>query len=811
MALSNITYVPYSTNYKAKDNGSTFDAATGITHISGRTASTWFSPWYSYVNGQKYYVAKYTDIYGVEREIELQFNTNLDVSNYLFRGSRFTADCPDTDATTAITVYTRGLSYYTSSNQKLIGTDKWKISDCTWESDTGTGAMALNTCVVQSLGDTIAQADLQYYLNGEYLTTPLTVSADGMTASLPEPIQAVAVARVLPIITWGAADVPPTVTNNISDCEETHTYTAETGVTDITLTCADGYTFNNAIATYVENGTEKQQAFAVVGGAATTSVHADVNTNITLSGNVVKIVVPPTVTNNIADASETHTYDASTKQTSITLTCADGYTFNNAIATYTDTYGSTSTANFNVTGNNATLTIKAATDTDITLTGNVVKIVVPPTVTNNISHTTEMHTYDEETDTTELTITADADYLFTNLTITYTPVGSSEQTIMPTEMVGTTEYYVQLSTDPNSVITVSGHVGKNMSVLTDLHECDIVGVDSVIQGQTYIARVTPVSYRYYFDPNELPYIEYTDSFGATVKFEGTFDGEETVTFNFDTTLARGTSITVHATAVYGYENRYGNLYVYTPDTAELLHFSEKRYFTKAIVETTSAYAGIYENVDLGNYVVSLKTFPFSIPNSENTTVIRCGNYNTGVETTVPKNEIIIQDFGDITLPTYDNSTADYDTTYELFLPFKGFVDIPSKYAGETIHLQYVSDIVTGHAAILLTHNDMPFEVYDIEIAQDYLFKAYNANDTGSTVGGTNIANLNAWGLEPFIRVTHRPVINADAVHNTEQHITIGDCDGLCTFKDCTIIGGIPYNELTEIHDILANGVHVAVK
>ena len=79
-----------------------------------------------------------------------------------------------------------------------------------------------------------------------------------------------------------------------------------------------------------------------------------------------------------------------------------------------------------------------------------------------------------------------------------------------------------------------------------------------------------------------------------------------------------------------------------------------------------------------------------------TDVIRCGNYNTGVSCRQPATDKITLDFGAAVVPAHNEDNTDYESEIQIFLPFAGFVNLNNAYAGKTIALQYVINVVTGN-------------------------------------------------------------------------------------------------------------------
>lgn len=137
------------------------------------------------------------------------------------------------------------------------------------------------------------------------------------------------------------------------------------------------------------------------------------DTPVTLNGQTTGGIPQPTVTvtNNIQDTTEMHTFDGETCVINITGKYK-GYSYFDAKASYTGADGQPKEKPLTVTGDNASVTITDADfDAGITVTGEyVLGIEVENTLTNcSVSGLQEKY---KPSDTLQLTITANAGYTF---------------------------------------------------------------------------------------------------------------------------------------------------------------------------------------------------------------------------------------------------------------------------------------------------------------------------------------------------------------------------------------------------------------
>lgn len=81
-----------------------------------------------------------------------------------------------------------------------------------------------------------------------------------------------------------------------------------------------------------------------------------------------------------------------------------------------------------------------------------------------------------------------------------------------------------------------------------------------------------------------------------------------------------------------------------------------------------------------------------------------------------RKEFCIHDCGSITVPAHFNNYLDYQSKYQLYLPFLGFIELnPSDIVGGSIHVRYNINMATGYAMIIITANNDRTNNKDVEI------------------------------------------------------------------------------------------------
>lgn len=265
------------------------------------------------------------------------------------------------------------------------------------------------------------------------------------------------------------------------------------------------------------------------------------------------------------------------------------------------------------------------------------------------------------------------------------------------------------------------------------------------------------------------------------------------------------SVNAQAYPVTVVGQQYGaiNVYLVTPD--ELAEFSGKRFFKETGSDPETG-ATIYENIDLGAYVNKIRRVYTNIGSSI-TDVIRCGNYNTGVSCHQPAQDKITLDFGTAVVPAHNEDNTDYESEIQIFLPFAGFVNLNNAYAGKTIGLQYVINVVTGNGVALLSCNGVVFQVEETEPSSEIIY--LSPSTQVKNVGGDDWNEMLYYGLEPYIYCKWYESAS-NGRNNDRQTGKIGDFRGFNIFDDVSPIhtAEMLTEEQEMIYTALSDGVYI---
>lgn len=427
-----------------------------------------------------------------------------------------------------------------------------------------------------------------------------------------------------------------------------------------------------------------------------------------------------------------------------------------------------------------------------------------PTVTNNIDGTEESHEWDGET----LTITVKTPYYISarldKPQVNYTntdgePITQDMQVQSTSTRVTATAVITDLGGDYS--VTVTGTYIRTLPLTKSLTNCtskeplpDYVDFDSLITVEldanpntefhtdetTYLSVRTRIGGR----ETKTPFTISGDKKKATISYQLANSGD------YSRVNIVGECFPVEVVG-----KQYGSINVYLVTLDNLKEFAAKRYFTDG-----------GENVDLGEYVNRIKRIytditPFS------TDVIRCGNFNTGVSCQQPAQDKITLDFGTAVVPAHNEDNTDYESEIQIFLPFAGFVTLNTDYAGKTIGLQYVINVVTGNGVALLSCNGVVFQVEETEPSSEIIY--LSPSTQVKTVGGDDWNEMLYYGLEPYIYCKWYESAS-NGRNNDRQTGILGDFRGFNVFDDVTPIhtAEMLTEEQEMIYTALSDGVYI---
>lgn len=543
----------------------------------------------------------------------------------------------------------------------------------------------------------------------------------------------------------------------------------------------------------------------------------DADTEITINGqtrNENEIDVTNNVPNTTVQANRISSYEAE-----LTLTANDGYKITTAKVNYTDDSYSHAEDNMTISQDGKTANWSSEycnTGKPFTISGTTQSEGTPElNVINNItgSGVTEQHTYDGETATFTVTGQYSPNKVrFFGLEAAYT--GTDGQSKTANFIVTDLEHSQQATLtvtdiDPTQPVTLTGSYDSVIEVATSLTNCTANDdLPQYVKDKQVLTVTLTANENTEFDTEQSePTFYYTDDYGDPHTQKLTIsDDKKTATGSLTVSGNWGKiSIIGEAYPVTVVGQQYGAINVYLVTLDELAEFSVKRFFRETGTDPSTG-ATIYENIDLGAYVNKIRRIYTNI-NASSTDVIRCGNYNTGVSCMQPATDKITLDFGTAVVPAHNDDNTDYESEIKLFLPFAGFVNIDNAYAGQTIALQYVINVVTGNGVALLSCTGGIFQVEKIEPSSEIIY--LSPSTQVKTVGGDDWNEMLFYGLEPYVYCKWYES-KSEGRNNDRKSGKIGDFRGFIKLDNVSTIStpDMLIMEQEMIYSELENGVYI---
>lgn len=345
-----------------------------------------------------------------------------------------------------------------------------------------------------------------------------------------------------------------------------------------------------------------------------------------------------------------------------------------------------------------------------------------------------------------------------------------------------------------------------ITVNTSLNNATISGLPSTVCENTVLQLTATADSDHEFQ--NAPYIYGLDANGDPITITFTVaQNKLTATVTADLSqydLDENTVLTIYATAaaVTPYVEKYGTINVYKVTTNDLAAFAAQRFFKEKI--NASDTSGYFEMIDLGDYVVSVKRFYCAVTDVI-TDVLKCGNYNTQIAVNAPENDNLTVNCGTVAIPLHNQSNVDYDTEIKAFLPFVGFVGVPSDYVGKTISLEYLVNLVTGDCVAKLICNGIVIDFVECSISNDMLYKTNKENVyKGETAFNMQVLK----GLQPYVSIKYYSDENKAIYNNDCLRSVIGLLVGYCEVTELTnfVNNSITETEKQMLTNALANGV-----
>lgn len=535
-------------------------------------------------------------------------------------------------------------------------------------------------------------------------------------------------------------------------------------------------------------------------------------------------VEPVQVTNKVLHT--TYKTEVQGNNTVITLTCEKGFTFD-GVPTVTygadpeDPFADPITENMTVSGNVATFTL--ATDSYggyATLDGKTKADEPPtptePTVTNNIADATESHTVDGSSVTVKLT----SKKVMLNVSCAYVGTDGSNKNVPVTVNVvindvtdhdtATSNASVTLpDVDFSHPIVITGETKQAMRIDYNLSGC------TPVTKPTYCFVGEPITITLTADSGN----EFNDAAKCTITGYNTLTGgrEIQMTISEDKLAATGTITPTVGTyetddwyiVVDGVANpqttptkKYGFINAYVLNEQNLEDFATARF-----VPYTGDYPSTEEDpisYDLGDYVNRVKRFFFPVEKGS-TSKLMCGNFQVDTKVFNLASDTKVISFGSVDIPNVTQSTADYDTDLNMFVPFIGLETLPVDLIGHTVALELRVNLLGGGGVYVLTCEDRIVYTKEVEPCTDVLFRTQKQEVR--VLGGSKFDSTYLMGLTPYI-VLQKKTITSTGVETASSRLTkVKDVVGFTKLVNVKFAdtSNMLMDDVNTIINILRNG------
>ena len=601
-----------------------------------------------------------------------------------------------------------------------------------------------------------------------------------------------------------AEPVPePVITNNVANT------TVNVSGNTVTLTCADGYIFDGVPSVTIGNDPFAEPVPMTVSGdnKTATLTNGGVGSNdLTITGKTKTEPAQPVVTNNVAHTTVEVSGDT------VTLTCETGYIFDGTpvVTKGSDNLPMTVSEN----GKVATLTSQGIGSTDITITGNT-KVepepVPDPVVTNNITGASETHTKDGDT---SLTINLTSNKMMRNVTVGYTNTSgqsvSLPVTVVPDiklERVQSSATVSLTDVDFHVAVVLSGEAKDAIGTTFTLSGCKASSEPPyVFLGEPLSLTLTADNGNEFADPSKV-YYQFEGAFSSGEKYPFTIAEDKltaTATIVTNTDISQNTHLNVIAEAqqIVQPTTKYGfiNAYVVTEDNLNV--FATSRFIQYTGGGSTQ---GDPVNYDLGDYVNRVKRYFFKVDEGT-TSKLKCGNFIVDTDVKNLASDRKTLDFGQVAIPNYTQSAADYSTDVIMFVPFIGLVNVGSEIIGKTVNLTLSVNVLSGGGVYMLTCEGNLVWSKEVDPCTDVIYRT-TAQDP-KVIGGVNFDATYLMGLIPYVLVDRREIVNNGSQSSSSRVTRIGDLTGNVKLTDVVFADteNMLQNDIDEIVTLLRQGI-----
>lgn len=213
-------------------------------------------------------------------------------------------------------------------------------------------------------------------------------------------------------------------------------------------------------------------------------------------------------------------------------------------------------------------------------------------------------------------------------------------------------------------------------------------------------------------------------------------------------------------------------------------------------------------VDFTKYVNQIYRIPFNVPAELTTDIsnINVGKYTVDVNTKQINQDKLIIDGGSITVNPHYNNANDYSPIEcVLYLPFTKEVSLNiNDIINHTINIKYNIDLLSGTTTIIVSNENNEIYTGQFNISTSLEYYGLYEDKLVNNLNSTYINDI----LQAYVKLIYNKPIENLVSYETMEHGVLKDYHGFTKISNINLQGTYNYNEMTEINDLLRQGVFI---
>ena len=213
-------------------------------------------------------------------------------------------------------------------------------------------------------------------------------------------------------------------------------------------------------------------------------------------------------------------------------------------------------------------------------------------------------------------------------------------------------------------------------------------------------------------------------------------------------------------------------------------------------------------VDFTKYVNQIYRIPFNVPTELTTDIsnINVGKYTIDVNTKQINQDKLIIDGGNIVVKPHYNNANDYSPIEcTLYLPFTKEVNLNiNDIINHTINIKYNIDLLSGTTTIIVSNENNEIYTGQFNISTSLEYYGLYEDKLVNNLNSTYINDI----LQAYVKLIYNKPIENLVSYETMEHGVLKDYHGFTKISNIDLQGTYNYNEMTEINDLLRQGVFI---